>query len=66
MSASPEHRHQCEVRKVLQLRSQDRQRAVDYLVLVTKRRGEAAGEQLQTDAANQWALGNRGAEGQWK
>ena len=51
MNESEQHRHECEVRYVLQLRKQNRQRAHDYLELVGARRGAESAERLKKDAA---------------
>ncbi len=58
-----EHRHQCEVRYVLQLRVQDRNKAMEYLSLVREKRKET---QLEDDCRKQWELGNRGDKGDWR
>lgn len=60
------HRHQCEVRFVLQLRCESRQRMDDYLDLVAKRRSKSESEQLKWEARDQWFKGNRGKWGDWK
>jgi hypothetical protein len=60
-----EHRHQCEVRYVLQLRVQDRNKAMEYLSLVREKRKEKA-KQLEDDCRKQWELGNRGDKGDYK
>lgn len=63
---SSEYRHQCEVRMVIQWRRQDRNKALDYLEGVKKKRGLPAGEMLERDVLRQWQLGNRGNEGDWR
>lgn len=60
-----EHRHQCEVRYVLQLRVQDRNKAMEYLSLVREKRKEKANK-LELDCRKQWELGNRGEKGDWR
>lgn len=61
-----EERHRCEVRQVLKWRVQDRTKAMEYLLLVEKRRGEIAANKLRNDARFQWEHGNRGIDGNWK
>ena len=60
-----EYRHQCEVRYVLQLRVQDRNKAMEYLSLVREKRKEKA-KKLEDDCRKQWELGNRGDKGDWR
>lgn len=60
-----EHRHQCEVRYVLQLRVQDRNKAMEYLSLVREKRKEKANK-LDLDCRKQWELGSRGDKGDWR
>jgi hypothetical protein len=59
-------RFQCETRHVLALRAEDRQKALDYLELVEKRRGIEAGKALENEVIAQWNLGNRGKWGDWR
>lgn len=61
-----EQRHQCEVRQVLRWRAEDRNKALNYLSAVRQKRGDNAADRLQTDCAEQWKLGNRGIEGDWR
>ena len=61
-----EQRHQSEVRQVLKWRVQDRNKAMEYLLAVEKRRGEDAANRLRTDSRIQWEAGNRGIDGNWK
>ena len=61
-----EERHRCEVRQVLRWRVQDRNKAINYIELVRKRRGDKMADLLHKDSADQWNLGNRGLEGDWK
>jgi len=61
-----EQRHQCEVRQILKWRVQDRNKAMDYLNLVEKRRGEIAANKLRIDCRIQWEKGSRGLDGEWK
>ena len=60
-----EHRHQCEVRYVLKLRVQDRNKAMEYLSLVREKRKEKANK-LEDDCRKQWELGSRGDKGDWR
>ena len=60
-----QERHRCEVRYVLQLRVQDRNKAMEYLSLVREKRKEKA-KQLEDDCRKQWELGNRGDKGDWR
>jgi hypothetical protein len=59
-------RLRCEVRYVLALRAEDRQKALDYLALVEKRRGIEARKALENEVIAQWNLGNRGKWGDWR
>jgi hypothetical protein len=61
-----EERHRCEVRQVLRWRAQDRNKAINYIELVRKRRGDKMANALHKDSADQWVAGNRGLEGDWK
>ncbi len=61
-----EERHRCEVRQVLKWRAQDRNKAMDYLLAVEKRRGDVAANKLRNDSRIQWERGNRGIDGNWK
>ena len=61
-----EERHRCEVRQVLRWRAQDRNKAINYIELVRKRRGDKMADSLHKDSADQWIAGNRGLEGDWK
>lgn len=63
---SEEYRHQCEVRYVLQLRMQGRQKMLDYLDAVKKERGVKPSEKLTNDAREQWNKGNRANEKDWR
>lgn len=60
-----QERHRCEVRYVLQLRVQDRNKAMEYLSLVREKRKEKA-KQLEDDCRKQWDLGNKGDKGDWR
>jgi hypothetical protein len=57
-----EHRHRCEVRQVLAWRTEDRSKAMDYLIKVK----EARREKLERDCRTQWERGNRGKWGDWR
>jgi hypothetical protein len=59
------YRHRCEVRQVLKWRTQDRNKAIEYLSLVIKKRGDRVAQLLEKDCREQWQLGNRGNEGDW-
>ena len=59
-----EYRHQCEVRYVLSLRVEDRNKALEYLKLVREKRKEKANK-LELDCKEQWNLGNKGEKGEW-
>ena len=59
-------RHQCEIRHVLRLRFENRDRALAYLDLVEKKRGKEAADAIRNDARQQWDRGSRGELGKWK
>jgi hypothetical protein len=59
------HRHRCEVRQVLKWRTQDRNKAIEYLSIVRNKRGDRVAQLLEKDCKTQWTLGNRGDEGDW-
>lgn len=61
-----EERHRCEVRHILKIRLNDRQRMIDYLDAVKKERGEKSAQKLENDAREQWNRGNRGNHGEWR
>ncbi len=63
---SEEHRHQCEVRYVLQWRTADRNVAINYISDVRRKRGDEAADRLEEDCKKQWSLGNRGKDGDWR
>ena len=58
-------RHRAEVRYVLQLRVQDRNKAMEYLSLVREKRKEKANK-LELDCKKQWELGSKGDKGDWR
>ena len=59
------HRHRCEVRQVLKWRTQDRNKAIEYLSLVIKKRGDRTAQLLEKDCKEQWSKGSRGDESVW-
>ena len=59
------HRHRCEVRQILKWRTQDRNKAIEYLSIVRNKRGDRTAQLLEKDCKEQWTLGNRGNEGLW-
>jgi hypothetical protein len=59
------HRHRCEVRQVLKWRTQDRNKAIEYLSIVRNKRGDRTAQLLEKDCREQWTRGNRGNEGDW-
>jgi hypothetical protein len=63
VNSSEEYRHQCEVRYVLMLRVQGRQKMLDYFDDVKKWRST---EKIEKDARDQWNKGNRGIHGDWR
>ena len=62
---SEEYRHQCEVRTVLRWRVEDRNKAIEYIALVRKKRGNDAAKLLEKDCKDQWQLGNKGENNEW-
>lgn len=58
-------RHKCEVRQVLSWRAKDRNKALEYLSLVRKKRGDLVADKLEKDCKEQWSRGNRGEKGEW-
>ena len=62
---SEQHRHRCEVRQVLKWRTQDRNKAIEYLSIVRNKRGDRTAQLLEKDCREQWGLGNRGDENEW-
>ena len=62
---SEQHRHRCEVRQVLKWRTQDRNKAIEYLSIVRNKRGDRAAQLLEKDCRDQWSKGSRGDEGIW-
>jgi len=59
------HRHRCEVRQILKWRTQDRNKAIEYLSIVRNKRGDRTAQLLEKDCREQWTLGNRGDENEW-
>ena len=64
--STEEYRHQCEVSQVLRWRTEDRNKAIDYLAKVRKARGNVVADKLINDCKEQWAKGNRGIKGDWR
>jgi hypothetical protein len=60
------YRHQCEIRQVLRWRAENRDKAISYLQLVRRKRGDAKADKLERDTREQWAKGNRGINGEWR
>jgi hypothetical protein len=60
---SDEYRHQCLVRWLISMRIADRARAMQWLQEWQRRH---PGSTLERDVRQQWALGNRGAKGDWR
>lgn len=63
---SEQHRHRCEVRQVLKWRTQDRNKAIEYLSIVRNKRGDRVAQLLEKDCREQWTQGNRGEYNEWK
>jgi hypothetical protein len=61
-----EERHRCEVRQVLRWRAEDREKAMEFLTKVRKKRGDITAEKLAKDCKEQWSRGNKGIEGDWR
>ena len=64
--AVEEKRYRCEVRQILRWRAEDREKAMEFLTNVRKRRGDITAEKLAKDCKEQWSKGNRGIEGDWR
>ena len=64
--AVEEERYRCEVRQILRWRAEDREKAMDFLTNVRKRRGDITAEKLAKDCKEQWSKGNKGIEGDWR
>jgi hypothetical protein len=62
---SEEHRWKCEVRQVLKWRTQDRNKAIEYLSIVRNKRGDRTAQLLEKDCREQWQLGSKGEDGVW-
>lgn len=58
-------RHECEVRYVLRMRVESRERALNYLKGVEEKRPRGI-DKLRKDVIEQWKLGNRGVHGDWR
>ena len=63
---SEQHRHRSEVRQILKWRTQDRNKAIEYLSIVRNKRGDRTAQLIEKDCKTQWTLGNRGEDSQWK
>jgi hypothetical protein len=63
--AVEEERHRAEVRQVLRWRTEDREKAMEFLTNVRKRRGDIAAEKLAKDCKEQWSKGSKGEYGKW-
>jgi RNase P protein component len=64
--AVEEERYRCEVRQILRWRAEDREKAMEFLTNVRKRRGDITAEKLAKDCKEQWSRGNKGIEGDWR
>lgn len=62
---SEQHRHRCEVRQILKWRTEDRNKAIEYISIVRIKRGDRTAQLLEKDCREQWTKGNRGNEGDW-
>lgn len=65
MKNHADHRLACEVRYILSLRDESKDRCDQYLSAVKKARGKGAADELRSLAAEQWQRGNRGKFGDW-
>jgi RNase P protein component len=63
--AVEEERHRAEVRQVLRWRAEDREKAMEFLTNVRKRRGDITAEKLAKDCKEQWSKGSKGEYGKW-
>jgi len=59
------HRHRCEVRQVLKWRTEDRNKAIEYISIVRNKRGDRTAQILEKDCREQWTQGSRGDDGVW-
>lgn len=60
-------RHQCEVRWLLRKFGAEGKEAVSrYVAMVRDKRGDAMADRLLSDCREQWRLGNRGFDGEWR
>lgn len=62
---SEQHRHRSEVRQILKWRTQDRNKAIEYLSIVRNKRGDRVAQLLEKDCMEQWSKGSRGDDGIW-
>lgn len=58
-----EFRHKCAVRYVINMRKEDRTKAMRFL---NNWEEKHPGSRLRNDVTVQWAKGNRGHEGDWR
>lgn len=65
MDNTEQYRHRCEVRTILRWRTEDRNKAIEYLSIVRNKRGDRIAQLLEKDCREQWAKGSRGDEGIW-
>lgn len=64
---SNDYRHQCEVRALCRWRYELGRDYIDtFLSNVEKKRGTEARSHLEADVRNQWTLGNRGKNDDWR
>jgi hypothetical protein len=69
-----QHKYRCLVRAVIKMRVRDRDEAYKFLVGWVRPDGSWAkgwnelhpGSTLESDVKQQWKLGNRGEDGDWK
>lgn len=60
-------RHRCEVRWLLKKFGVEGKEAVSrYVAMVRDKRGDAMADRLLADTREQYALGNRGFDGEWR
>jgi len=60
------HRHRCEVRHILKMRTKSQEAALAYIDKVIARRGKESGQRLREDCSKQWSRGSRGEWGDWR
>lgn len=66
--STEEHRHQCEVRLMLEARARDGDWSwvQRFFSMVEKKRGKEARDRLADSTRDQWTKGNRGRHGDWR